>query len=391
MRRDTIRMSGLVLVESANLLRRKTRVPIVLVSILALILTACQESAPESGGQTTTAEAAAPTTQPRTTSTRAASDTTATSGLTQGQRMEINLVVDFFANGLSGHAHIAKQAGFFDKENLEVTINYIPSVGSARQVAAGGADIGYSGLTDMAVVRQVTGVDLVGIYSYQQTSPFAVIFKSDSGISQPVDLEGKTVTNFAGSSTQPLWPLFLERNGVDASQIDLQLVDPAARLSLVVTDDADAALGFWPDNVAVLSAACNCDAGSLKWDDYGLHHFGNGFVVRRDFLDDNSEAVAAFLRAITRELQFAADNPEEATGLLMEAAGDDVFGDPNLFPVQIENLVTQFHSSASDGQPLGWMAVEDWEATVDVMVAAGQMDPVGSVEELFTNEFVPAD
>ena len=302
---------------------------------------------------------------------------------------EITLAIDFFPNGIHAPYYASQELGYFEDENLDVTIEHVIEVGSARTVLAGNADIGHTPLTTMAAVNQERNADLKAFYCVQQRSPMAVLSPAENGIAEPADLVGKTVVDFAGSATQLMWPIFLDRNGLSEEDINLELVDPASRFQLVLRGRADAMLAFWPDNQPALAAACECDVNTIKFDEYGVQHLGNGFVATSEFIEQNPEAIAGFARAITRGMEFAAADPEGAAELFLQAAGEDVFGDPSVVPDVIENVMTATHSAATEGLPLGVMAPEDWQATIDVMVAAGQMNPDDG-ERFFTNDFIEA-
>jgi NitT/TauT family transport system substrate-binding protein len=285
---------------------------------------------------------------------------------------------------------VSKAKGFWKEEGLDVEINHVTDIGSVRSILSGKGDIAYTPLTSMANVRQTTGKEVKNIFTYQQTSPMSVIAKAEAGIEEAADLKGKSISDFAGSATQLLWPVFLERNGLAKDDVQVKLVDPASRQKLVITDQVDAELGFWPNNAPDLRLACKCDISEIRFDDRGVRHLGNGYAVMGELMEKDPEMLKAFVRGVVKGLQFTIDNPQEATDIVIAEVGDQLAGPKEGARDQVESVGQQAHSRNTTGKALGWIAEEDWKETIDVMVAAGAMKPVDDPASYFTNEFNPS-
>jgi ABC-type nitrate/sulfonate/bicarbonate transport system substrate-binding protein len=71
------------------------------------------------------------------------------------------------------------------------------------------------------------------------------------------------------------------------------------------------------------------------------------------------------------------ENPEEATEIFARYADE------------FNNELALLHSEITEGKAPGWMAVEDWQSTQDILVEYAGLKPEEDVNVYFTNEFIP--
>lgn len=309
----------------------------------------------------------------------------------QGRETEsVTFLIDFFPSGNHSMFYAAEAEGFFEEQDLDVNIEHV--IGGTeviKTLVAGQAQFGFADFASMAVANQNEGAGLKAVMGINHQSPMSILSPSANGISQPSDIPGKTIVDFAGSSTQVVWPVFLEENGLSEDEIDLKLVDPATRLTLVVQGRADASVGFFSDNEPQLREQCNCDVNVIKWKDFGITSLSNGIAVTQEYLEGNRGVVERFVAAVAKGLEFTRDNPEAAVDDLIELKGADLSVPRDVTLAQTLSELTLTTSPAGGGTPAGFMTDEDWESTVDLMVRAGQMDQPEDITVFYTNEFVP--
>eukprot|EP01136_Pigoraptor_vietnamica_P020865 Opistho-1_new@70357 len=242
----------------------------------------------------------------------------------------------------------------------------------------------------MAVARD-RGQELTAVFGIQQATPMAIVAKASAGIEKPADLVGKTIVDFAGSSTQIVWPIFLEENGLSTDDVALQLVDAGSRLPLVVEGRADAALAFYPDNAPTLASQCGCEVDVVAWKDFGIHTLSNGLFVSADYADEHGDVIAAFNRALAKALDLAGSDPVKVASEL-KAALPDVKSPVELVAETVKSSAELARTSNTQGRPLGTMALQDWQDTLQLMLRAGQISSMpDDVSSYFTNEFVPEE
>jgi NitT/TauT family transport system substrate-binding protein len=307
-----------------------------------------------------------------------------------GDKDQVTFLIDFFPSGNHSAFYAAVAEGYFDEQNLDVTIEHV--IGGTeviKSLVAGQAQFGYADFASMAVANQNEDAGLKAVMGILHQTPMSILSPAANGIAEPADLVGKRVVDFAGSSTQVVWPVFLEENGLSEEDINLELVDPATRLSLVTEGQADASVGFFTDNEPQLQIQCDCAVNVIKWKDWGIGTLSNGIVTSAQFLEENEDVARRFVAALVKGVEFAQQNPEAATDDLIELKADDIQIPKDSVVQQTLNELLLTSSPAGGGSPTGFMTEEDWQSTIDLMVKAEQMDAPDDITELYTNDLLP--
>jgi NitT/TauT family transport system substrate-binding protein len=304
---------------------------------------------------------------------------------------QVKLLIDFFPGAINGPTFAAIGEGYFADQGLEVSVEFSPTAASTQNLVAGKGDIAYAPSANFLSYRQRSGVPLKSLYAYQQTSPMAIISLQKSGITKLTDLRGKTIVDFAGSATQIAWPVLLRRNKIDPSSITMQLTDPASRIKSLLAGQVDAMLAFWPDNGPLVESVCNCAVNVIKFDDYGVHHLGNGFATTPDYIKQNPALLRRFFKAVTKGALFAQRNQAKTVDDMIQVVGATAAGDRNVGIATLKNLITQYQSPTSKRLklPMGAYALADWKATIGLLVSGGAAQAERNVSDVYSNEFVP--
>jgi NitT/TauT family transport system substrate-binding protein len=303
---------------------------------------------------------------------------------------QVTMTPDFLPGGNHAFMYAARELGYYKQEGLDVQIVHVGGASAAQQgLIAGKAEFAYTDFATMAVTRQKQNTDVQAVMGVQQQTAMAVLSPASRNITKPSDLAGKHIVDFAGSSTQTIWPVFLKVNGLNAQQIRLDLVDPTARLSLVVQGKADGAIAFYTDNLPVLKSQCNCDVNALTWKDFGIRLMGSGIVTRASYATQNPKAVSGFVRASQKALQYCGLQASECAEVMAKALPNARLN-PSLLQQTITMSFQQLtRTPANAREPLGFMARADWAATAELMEQAGALKPGYNVEEFYTNQFIP--
>jgi NitT/TauT family transport system substrate-binding protein len=229
---------------------------------------------------------------------------------------KIRFTLDWIPGSTHAPFLIALQNGYYKAEGLDVSIDR--GKGSAevvRQLASGVYDIGFPDINvlmdfDSKNPAQAMSIVMMG----HEQAPAAIVFLKSSGITAPQQLEGKTLGSAANDSTFKLFPIFAKLNGIDASKVTIQFIEPALREALLARKTVDAIPG------QIFNALLELKAKGVKEDDvayfmyngHGLDIYGNGVAVSRAFLAEHPDAVKGFLRATIKGARDMARDPELA-------------------------------------------------------------------------------
>lgn len=295
----------------------------------------------------------------------------------------VTVFLGFTPDGLYAPAYVADQLGYFEEEELNVTI--APGTGSnssVQAVGAGQAEFGYADALTMThgVAR---GASLTMVAVVLREPPAATVVLNDSGIDTPQDLAGMTIGDSPDSAQVEILPCFLEANGMTMDDIEFLNLGFPQQVPALLAGEVDAIEGYRHFYEADPDVAAEINL--LPWSEHGLGYYSEGIFVDTNYLEENPDIVERFLRAFVRGLQYTVDQPDEAARLIGEAINDP--SQEEFFAAEIQALLPQFVDSDAEDNGLGWMSEARWQETVDTAECGGSEAP--PVESLYTNEYLP--
>jgi NitT/TauT family transport system substrate-binding protein len=342
-----------------------------LVLVLGFLLAACGDGASGSGA----GEAPAPGEEP------------------SAQLTPVTIQFGWIADAGGGYppAVLALENGYFEEEGLDATLNEGGgSVTPPLLLGSGKADIVLATVDDVPL-GVAEGLNLVSVAVIEQKTPSAIIYRADSGISEPADLAGKTVAVSAYDSASVLLNAFLEKVGVDPDSVTTENVDIAARTSIFIAGKVDAFTGF-PRNEAVrLEKGEGIKIGTFPYADEGISFLSLGVYTTQEIIDTNPEMVRGAVRALLRGYVAAADDGMAAVEAAKKHFPQHYDGiDMELGAAQAQQIgQTAVDQAPADG--LGSQSEADWAASVDLLVKYFGLEDPQPATAYFTNEFVPED
>lgn len=233
------------------------------------------------------------------------------------------------------------------------------------------------------------GVAAKAIYTHYQVSPMSIIVREGLGIKTPKDLEGKKVGRVAASSNTAIFPAVLLHNGIDASKINFVNAVPAAMATAFLNGEVDAILLHFPDNVANLRAK-GAKVSYLRYADIGANTLGEGIVASEAFMKQKPDVVRRMMRAFSQSLRYALDHRDEAVAATQKGAPLTV-KDPKVARQIVDGYLSLVYTKNSQGKPLGWMAAQDWEDTIQILTKYVNLKGARPAGNYYTNAFIAMD
>lgn len=220
---------------------------------------------------------------------------------------------------------VARERGFYAAEGLEVELLPYSDTNSAALLAAGVADFAY--LTSLGFLSaRAGGADLVALWVTMQHETGRLVYNSDNpAITRPADLSGLTYAGFGSAWEAALIGTMIANDGGAPVWDTVTLGTGAYEALAAGAVDFTLEVATWE---GVNGELLGRRQSAFRYADYGIPDQQNGYIgTRGAVLADSPEMVAAFLRATQAGYAWAADNPQEAAGILI-AAGD--FPNPEL-------------------------------------------------------------
>ncbi len=234
---------------------------------------------------------------------------------TGGEPVPLRLAVSSWVG--YGPLWLAEERGFFDEEGVSVDLSLIEV--SADRITAMQADqLDASATTvDTWTLFAAQGADLVQVLATDESAGGDGIVAIQE-IASIADLAGRTVAVQSASTSQFLLANALQEAGLSLD--DLQLLDMSSgdAGAAFVAGQVDAAVTWQP----WLANARETEFGHLLLDTRETP----GLIVdtvafRPQYVAENPEAVAAFVRAYYRAVEEIEANPDEANAIMAESIG----------------------------------------------------------------------
>ena len=233
----------------------------------------------------------------------------------------LTVQLDWLPGGDKAFIYAGVQQGFFKAEGLEVKI--VPGRGSSdavTKIASGAADVGFGGISAlmMAAAESKSPVPVKAVMSLYSKQPDALFTRADSKIKTLKDMEGRTVAMPTFSSSNALWPVVLQKNGVDPAKIKVIKTDPATLAPMLAHGRVDATINWVtvaPAFQAVLKQA-NKDLAVLPWTQFGLDGYGWSALASDKTIKDRPDVLMRYLRALSKSLAFSIEQPQKAAEAL---------------------------------------------------------------------------
>lgn len=298
---------------------------------------------------------------------------------------KIVFVIDWLPAGDKAVPYLGVQKGLFAAEGLDVTIQVgRGSSDVVTKLATGAADLGTGGLAALLQAKATGEVPVKGVASLYTLQPDAIFTSESSGINSLKDLVGKKVATATFSSSNVLWPLVLENNGIDPSKIELIKADPGALGPMLATGKVDATI-----NWVVVAPAFEgplAEAGkklkTIEWSHSGLEGYGLSIFASEKILTERPAAVKKFLVAYKKANDMAIADPAAAAAAL-KAMVPEIDADvaAKQFAASIPLMVNDISKKDGDGAFEPKLLAKTWEWTAKSQkIPLDKLDPEKTVD-----------
>jgi NitT/TauT family transport system substrate-binding protein len=299
---------------------------------------------------------------------------------------------DWLPGGDKSAIYAAVSKGYFAAEGLDVTVKTgRGSTDAVSKLAAGAADVGVGGIAALMMAAAEGAVPVKAVMSIYSKEPDAIFSPKGSGITSLKSLVGKTVATAPFSSSNTLWPVILQANGIDPSSVKLLKVDPSAMAPMLAQGKVDATINWItvaPGFENVLKQAGK-ELQVMPWSSFGLDGYGWSFMASDKMIKERPEVLKRVVRALTKSFQAAVADPD-AAGLALKAEVPEV--DAREAAAEFRASIPLIRNEVSAKDQFGSFEPKLLNTTW-IWVAKSMNYPVGKVdpEKLVDRSFLPAN
>ena len=218
---------------------------------------------------------------------------------------------------------VAESKGFYDEENLDITIlPGGPNIAPEQVIAGGGADIIVAWMAAAMSAREA-GVPLVNIAQPFKKSGLMMICPTETEIKTAADFPGNTLGVWFFGNEYPFFA-WMNKEGIatDGSAGGVTVLQQSFDIQPMIQGQADCisvmtyneygqalAAGYGPENLTI-----------FNYTEMGNDLLEDGLYVLEDSLSDPAkvDAYTRFVRASMKGWAYAAENPEEAAQIVVD-------------------------------------------------------------------------
>jgi NitT/TauT family transport system substrate-binding protein len=297
----------------------------------------------------------------------------------------LNVGLGFIKSVQFAPFYLAQQAGYYQAEGLTVTFQNAIDADLVPKVGNSDVDLGLSDGTSVipAVSQKIPIRYLTTIY---RQFPSIVFAKVSSNIKRAADLKGKKIgiPGRYGSSWIMLQALLASAK---LTTDDVQIVEypDFGQAAALANGAVDAATGF-VNNEPIQLERSGTPVGVLHIDDLTPLP-GPGLIASKATIAAKHDAIAAFVRATLRAMDDIVADP--AAGVDASIKVEPTLGENRDLQAAILSATIDAWQGAG-GLPLGTIDRESWRKSLDFMTSLGLVPNPVTVDDLVTEEFIPA-
>ena len=269
--------------------------------------------------------------------------------------------------------YVALDKGYYNDENLNVTIKPgAPDISPPQVLAGGGADVMLNWMPSALAARE-KGVPVVNIAQPFKSSGLMLTCWKDTGIRNPADFRGKTIGVWFFGNEYPFLS-WMSQEGIptNGGANGVKVLRQGFNVDPLIQRQADCISTMtYNEYHQVLDAGISeNELVTFKYEDQGVATLEDGIYVLENRLKDHSfkDKMVRFVRASMKGWKYAERNPDEAAEIVLDndATGAQTEKHQKRMMGEIAKL-----TAGSNGK----LDPKDYERTVSTLLAGGS-DPV---------------
>lgn len=304
---------------------------------------------------------------------------------------KLKMVLNWKYQGPQGWFFLAEDRGYFKKAGIDIQMDQGNGSGAPIPLVANGTyDVGFGDINALIQFAATKPDEApVAVYVMYNQPPFTVAVRSDSPIKTPKDFEGKKLGGAAGDGALKLFPALCKITKIDCAKVEITNMQPNLREQMLMNKQVDGVFGY-VNTIrfsAKLMGVADKDLRYINFGDYGMNLYSNAIIVSKKLVAEKPEVVKGLVTAINQGLQDALKDPDAAIAAVVKREPlikPDVEKDRFMATLQDEMNAPEI---AKIG--LGNVDKERLKKSIDILVEANGLTRTPSVDEVFTDKFIP--
>jgi NitT/TauT family transport system substrate-binding protein len=241
----------------------------------------------------------------------------------------VTLQLKWVAQAQFGGFFVAKDKGFYEEENLDVTINPGgPDVAPEQVIAGGGADVIVDWMGAALAARE-KGVPLINIAQQFKKAGLLMICPKDGPVKTEADFKGKTLGVWFFGNEYPFYA-WMNKIGVktDGGADGVTVLKQGFDVQPLIQKQADCIHVMTYNELGqAIDAGFTVDKLTIfNYTEMGNDLLEDGLYVLEDKLADAAfkDKMVRFVKASMKGWEYALANPDEAAQIVVDNGGQDL-------------------------------------------------------------------
>ncbi|MBR7927697.1 ABC transporter substrate-binding protein [Aerococcaceae bacterium zg-ZUI334] len=297
---------------------------------------------------------------------------------------KVDLILDWVPNTNHTGLYVAKAKGYFDAIGVDLEIRRPPEGSTTELVGLGQAQFGIS-FQDSLAHRFAKGLPVTAVAAILEHNTSGVISNESTNIKSPKDMAGFKYGTWNDPTELAMLKYIIELDGGDYSK--MELVPNQADNSVVglANNQFDAAWIYYAWD-GIMAEHQKVPTNFFFFKDYAkeLDFYSPVIIANNDYLSKQPEQAKTILQAIKKGYQYAAEHPEEAADILIQAAPE--LKDQRDFVVASQKWIAAHY--ADDVSKWGVIDKTRWDSFYQWLVDHELVDKTLLDGTYFDNSFI---
>ena len=238
----------------------------------------------------------------------------------KADKTEITVVLDWTPNTNHTGLYVAQEKGYFEDAGLEVSIVQPPDGGATDMVASGGAQFGIDFQDTLAAAfGSDNPLPITAVGAIMQHNTSGLVSLKENGIDRAGKLEGHSYATWDSPIEQAVLKNVVEEDGGDFGKVNListYVEDIVAGLNA----DIDSVWIYYGwDGIKLEQEGIDVNYLPIADMNPVFDYYSPVIIGNNSFLKENPEAARAFMGAVRKGYEYAAQNSSDAADILLKA------------------------------------------------------------------------
>ncbi|MFD0933059.1 ABC transporter substrate-binding protein [Psychroflexus salinarum] len=303
---------------------------------------------------------------------------------------KLTLALDWTPNTIHTGFFVALEKGFYSDEGLEVDLRS-PQIDNYKSTPAGllaNKEVDFAIAPSESVISYHTlpnKPNLTAIAAILQEDTSAIVTLKSSGINQMKDLDGKRYASYDARFEDTIISEAIKKDGGEGKHIKIT-PEKLGIWDTLLKGEADATWVFMPWE-GIEAQRKGVELNTFHLEDYDIPYgYSPVLLSHPDHFENKPKAMTGFLAATAKAYRWAAENPEEASRLLLPHVQDKDLE----FLKESQRYIGKYYLTADKkwGQMKGerWTSFISWLAANDLITE----DETKRLKKqtIFTNQYL---